>query len=144
MFPFESNTSSKNEIAVSGCGVRRSGSCRIVKTTLLRVLAGLLVPFAGRVVRAPELGRGAIGYVPQRSPLQDDFPATVWKVVLMSARSHSKTKGDAALAMLSAWMLALGYLAVNLFPSSSNVSGDVCTTLFGSTSILTRPFASNN
>ena len=58
-------------------------------------------------------------------------------VVLLSARSHSKTKGDAALAMLSVGMLALGYLAVNLFPTSSNVSGDVCTTLFGSTSILT-------
>lgn len=62
---------------------------------------------------------------------------SICSIVLMAARSHAKTKGDAALAMLSVGMLAIGYLAVNLFPKSSNVSGDVCTTLFGSTTILT-------
>lgn len=46
-------------------------------------------------------------------------------------------KGDAAIAMISVTTLALGYLLMNLFSTSSNISGDVCTTLFGSTSILT-------
>ena len=46
-------------------------------------------------------------------------------------------RGDAALAMLSVGAMAIGYLLMNLFPSSSNLSGDVCTTLFGSVSILT-------
>lgn len=46
-------------------------------------------------------------------------------------------KGDAAIAMISTGALALGYLLMNLFPTSANISGDVCTTLFGSTSILT-------
>ena len=39
--------------------------------------------------------------------------------------------------MISVGALALGYLLLNIFSASSNVSGDVCTTLFGSTSILT-------
>ena len=57
-------------------------------------------------------------------------------ILLMTGRT-SQTKGDAALAMLSVGAMAVGYLLMNRFPSSSNVSGDVCTTLFGSTSILT-------
>ena len=44
---------------------------------------------------------------------------------------------NAAIAMISVGTLALGYLLLNVFSASSNVSGDVCTTLFGSTSILT-------
>ena len=46
-------------------------------------------------------------------------------------------KGDAAVAMISVGALAVGYLIMNVFSSSANVSGDVCTTLFGATSILT-------
>ena len=46
-------------------------------------------------------------------------------------------KGDATIAMMSVTALALGYLLMNLFPTSTNISSDVCTTLFGSTSILT-------
>lgn len=42
-----------------------------------------------------------------------------------------------AIAMISVGALAIGYLIMNLFSASSNVSGDVCSTLFGSTSILT-------
>lgn len=57
-------------------------------------------------------------------------------VLLMSSRG-AKTAGDAMLAMLSVGAMAIGYLLMNLKPSSSNVSGDVCTTLFGSVSILT-------
>ena len=71
----------------AGDYIHIAGPNGIGKTTLPRVLAGLLVPLSGRVVRAPALGRGAIGYVPQRSPLQDDFPATVWEVVLSGCQS---------------------------------------------------------
>ncbi len=58
-------------------------------------------------------------------------------VLLLSTRQNSKIKGDAAIAMISVAALAFGYLIMNVFSTSSNMSGDVCTTLFGSTSILT-------
>ena len=66
------------------------------------------------------------------------FPVTVVSAILLLAGGKNrKIKGDAAVAMISVASLAIGYLIMNLFPTSGNVSGDVCTTLFGSTSILT-------
>ena len=66
------------------------------------------------------------------------LPITVISaIILLAGGKNRKIKGDAAVAMISVGSLALGYLIMNLFPTSSNVSGDVCTTLFGSTSILT-------
>ena len=58
-------------------------------------------------------------------------------VILLRSSTNAKIKGDAAVAMLAVGSLAIGYLLMNLFPVSSNVSADVCTTLFGSLSILT-------
>lgn len=58
-------------------------------------------------------------------------------VLLLRTGQNAKIKGDAAVAMLSVGSLAVGYLLMSLFSSSSNLSGDVCSTLFGSTSILT-------
>lgn len=58
-------------------------------------------------------------------------------VLLLRAGNSSSVKGDAAVAMLSVSSLAVGYLLMNVFSHSANLSGDVCTTLFGSTSILT-------
>lgn len=58
-------------------------------------------------------------------------------VILLRTGSKSMLKGDAAIAMLSVTSLAFGYMIMNVFSASSNVSGDVCSTLFGSTSILT-------
>lgn len=58
-------------------------------------------------------------------------------VLLLRTGQNTKIKGDAAIAMLSVGALAIGYLLMNIFSVSSNVSGDVCSTLFGSTSILT-------
>ncbi len=58
-------------------------------------------------------------------------------ILLLRTGQNAKIKGDAAIAIISVSALALGYLIMNIFPTSSNVSGDVCTTLFGSTSILT-------
>ena len=66
------------------------------------------------------------------------FPITiVCAILLLRTGQNTKIKGDAAIAMISVGALAIGYLIMNLFSASSNVSGDVCSTLFGSTSILT-------
>jgi len=66
------------------------------------------------------------------------LPITVLcAILLLRTGTNTKIKGDAAVAMISVGSLALGYMLLNLFPKSSNVSSDVCTSLFGSTSILT-------
>lgn len=66
------------------------------------------------------------------------LPVTViCAVLLLRTGQNAKIKGDAAIAMISVAALAFGYLIMNIFSTSSNLSGDVCTTLFGSTSILT-------
>lgn len=58
-------------------------------------------------------------------------------VLLLKTGQNTRIKGDAAIAMISVGALAFGYLIMNIFSTSSNLSGDVCSTLFGSTSILT-------
>ncbi|MCR5053873.1 MAG: metal ABC transporter permease [Lachnospiraceae bacterium] len=66
------------------------------------------------------------------------LPVTViCAVLLLRTGQDTKTKGDAAIAMVSVGALAFGYLIMNVFSTSSNLTGDVCSTLFGSTSILT-------
>lgn len=66
------------------------------------------------------------------------LPVTIaCAIILLRTGQRAKIKGDSAVAMISVSAMAIGYLLMNVFPSSSNISGDVCTTLFGSTSILT-------
>ncbi|MBR2791683.1 MAG: metal ABC transporter permease [Erysipelotrichaceae bacterium] len=66
------------------------------------------------------------------------LPVTIITAVLLLRHGQkARINGDARIAMLSVGSLALGYLLMNVFKVSSNVSADVCTTLFGSTSILT-------
>ncbi len=66
------------------------------------------------------------------------MPVTiVCAIILLRGGKNAKIKGDAAVAMISVGALAIGYLLLNLFSTSSNIAGDVCTTLFGTTSILT-------
>ncbi len=65
------------------------------------------------------------------------LPVTIICAIILLKGGNKKISGDAALAMLSVGALGIGYLLMNLFSTSSNISGDVCTTLFGSTSILT-------
>ena len=61
------------------------------------------------------------------------LPITVLSaVLLLRTGQNAKIKGDAAIAMISVGALAIGYLLMNLFSKSSNISGE-----FGSTSILT-------
>lgn len=75
--------------------------------------------------------------------LTNDMPlvltiTVVCAVLLLRLGKNAKIKGDAAIAMISVGSLAVGYLLMNIFGTgSSNLSGDVCSTLFGSTSILT-------
>ncbi len=74
--------------------------------------------------------------------LKNEMPLTMTitilsAVLLLRTGQNTKIKGDAAIAMISVGALAVGYLLMNLFSTSSNLSGDVCSTLFGSTSILT-------
>lgn len=66
------------------------------------------------------------------------LPVTVLSaVLLLRTGRNAKIKGDAMIAMISVGALAFGYLLMNIFSTSSNLTGDVCSTLFGSTSILT-------
>ena len=66
------------------------------------------------------------------------MPVTVLcAILLLRTGKSARVKGDAAVAMISVGALAVGYLLLNLFSTSTNLSGDVCSTLFGSTSILT-------
>ena len=66
------------------------------------------------------------------------LPVTVISaILLLRMGQNTKIKGDAAIAMLSVASLAIGYMLMNVFATSANVSGDVCSTLFGSTSIIT-------
>ena len=65
------------------------------------------------------------------------MPLTVaCSILLLCSGQNAKIKGDAAVAMISVTALAAGYLIMNLFSSSGKLSGDLCTVLFGSTSIL--------
>lgn len=83
-------------------------------------------------------GAMSIAAVLSLAPMTVTMPVTiVAAVVLLGLNSNGKIKGDAAIAMISVGALALGYLLLNVFQTASNVSGDVCSTLFGSTSILT-------
>ena len=66
------------------------------------------------------------------------LPLTIIAAVfLLKSGKNSKVNGDAAIAIFSVGALAVGYLIMNVFGTSANVSGDVCSTLFGSTSLLT-------
>ena len=74
--------------------------------------------------------------------LSDDMvlvmPVTILcAVLLLRTGQKTRIRGDAAIAMISVGALAVGYLLMNIFSASSNLSGDVCSTLFGSASILT-------
>ncbi len=66
------------------------------------------------------------------------LPVTVLSaILLLRTGQNTRIKGDAAVAMISVGALAIGYMLINMFSKSANVAGDVCSTLFGSLSILT-------
>ena len=84
-------------------------------------------------------GAGSVSAILNVTGMAITLPATIaTAVLLLTSKSKKKIMGDSAIAMLSAGSLALGYLLLNVTETTSaNLSGDVCTSLFGSTSILT-------
>lgn len=61
------------------CIVGENGSG---KSTLMKGLLGLLKPTGGTITMSDDLRKSGIGYLPQQTPAQKDFPATVYEVVL--------------------------------------------------------------
>lgn len=82
------------------------------KSTLLRGLLGLLPPQSGQILRSPELQRGAIGYLPQQTRAQRDFPATVYEVVLSGCLNQRKNRFFYSAAQKSQALMNLGKLGV--------------------------------
>lgn len=82
------------------------------KSTLLRGLLGLLPPLAGTIERAAELKRGAVGYLPQQTRAQRDFPATVEEVVLSGCLNQKGRRFFYSAAQRSQALMNLGKLGV--------------------------------
>ncbi|MEG2037544.1 MAG: ATP-binding cassette domain-containing protein, partial [Ruthenibacterium sp.] len=91
------------------CVVGENGSG---KSTLIKTLLGLLPPVSGEIRRAEELRRGAIGYLPQQTRAQKDFPATVYEVVLSGFLNAPGLHFFYSSAQKSAAMMNLGKLGV--------------------------------
>lgn len=95
------------------------------KSTLLRGLLGLLPPQSGEIWRAPELRRGAIGYLPQQTRAQRDFPATVLEVVLSGCLNQRGVRFFYSPAQKSAALMNMGKLGILELKDESyrNLSG---------------------
>ncbi|MCI2058333.1 MAG: ATP-binding cassette domain-containing protein [Oscillibacter sp.] len=91
------------------CVVGENGSG---KSTLMKCLLGLLPPLAGEIRRAPELRRGAIGYLPQQTRAQRDFPATVYEVVLSGFLNQGGLRFFYTSAQRAGALMNLGKLGV--------------------------------
>ena len=120
--------------------------------TRYAVIAGLLVAVCASLIgvslvlkRYSMIGDGlshvafgamAIAAVFSLAPMAVAMPVTIIAAVFL-LRAKGRFKGETSIALISVSALAIGYLIMNIFPSSSNTASDVCTTLFGSTSILT-------
>ena len=82
------------------------------KSTLMRGLLGLLAPQAGEIWRAPELQKGAVGYLPQQTKAQKDFPATVMEVVLSGCLNRKGMRFFYTAAQKSEALMNLGKLGI--------------------------------
>ena len=82
------------------------------KSTLLRGLLGLLPPLSGEIWRSPELRKGAIGYLPQQTRAQRDFPATVYEVVLSGCLNQKGMKFFYSPAQKSMALMNMGKLGI--------------------------------
>ena len=91
------------------CIVGENGSG---KSTLLKSLLGLLRPLSGRIERGGSLQGGAIGYLPQQTRAQRDFPATVLEVVLSGCLNRKGLHLFYTPAQRSEAMVNLGKLGI--------------------------------
>ena len=91
------------------CGVGENGSG---KSTLMKGLLGLLQPLSGEIWRAPELKAGAIGYLPQQTQAQRDFPATVYEVVLSGYLNQKGFRFFYTAAQKSGALMNMGKLGI--------------------------------
>ncbi|WP_028511166.1 metal ABC transporter permease [Ruminococcus sp. NK3A76] len=109
--------------------------------SLAAVLPVMIKDIAAGISSSGDVPEGARTIADALSKVSNNYivlPITLLAaVLLLRPGKNAKIKGDAAVAMISVGALAIGYMLMNRFPTSSNISGDVCSTLFGSTSILT-------
>lgn len=95
------------------CIVGENGSG---KSTLMKGLLGLKTPSKGKIIRSSGLKANEIGYLPQQTPVQKDFPANVFEIVL-SGRLNAKalfpfySKNDKKTAMENIKRLGIENLA---------------------------------
>ena len=82
------------------------------KSTLLRGLLGLLPPQRGEIWRSPNIRRGNLGYLPQQTRAQRDFPATVYEVVLSGCLNQKGMHFFYSPAQKSAALMNMGKLGV--------------------------------
>ena len=82
------------------------------KSTLMRGLLGLIQPQSGTIEHAPALKHGAIGYLPQQTRAQRDFPATVLEVVLSGCLNRQGLHVFYTPAQRSEAMMNLGKLGI--------------------------------
>jgi zinc transport system permease protein len=108
-----------------------------LSTTLPVMIKQYALSWSGEDKLSPRM-QGVVNWFGGLNDMYIVLPVTlVCAVLLLRTGQNTKIKGDAAVAMLSVGALAVGYMLMNRFPSRANISGDVCSTLFGSTSILT-------
>ncbi|MBQ6039528.1 MAG: metal ABC transporter permease [Oscillospiraceae bacterium] len=105
--------------------------------TLPVIVKETVITFSRSNALSPQM-ENLVNHLAQMNNMILVLPVTLLcAILLLRTGQNTKIKGDAAVAMISVGALAIGYLLMNRYPSGSNISGDVCSTLFGSTSILT-------
>ena len=82
------------------------------KSTLLKTMLGLIRPISGKIVFDKEVKRTDIGYLPQQTVVQKDFPASTWEIVISGCLAKNGlrpfyTKEDKALAEANIQRLGL-------------------------------------
>lgn len=91
------------------CVVGENGSG---KSTLMKGLLGLLPPLSGEIWRTDALRSGALGYLPQQTRAQRDFPATVYEVVLSGYLNQKGFRFFYTAAQKSGALMNLGKLGI--------------------------------
>ena len=88
------------------------------KTTLMKAMLGFLQPMDGKILR--HMPPNAIGYLPQQQQGQQDFPASVWEVVLSGCQSGRRflpfySRSERELAQKNMELMNISHLASHSF-----------------------------